>query len=242
MKIILCNNYDEMSDRGARIIAEEIRNNPRAVLGLATGNTPIGIYERLCRMYAEGSLDFSEVSSFNLDEYLPIDPKDPNSYAAFMHKNLWDKVNIKPENTHIPAGNIAVEDAPAMCAQYDKDIEAAGGIDLQLLGIGRNGHIGFNEPAEALEVGTHITALTESTIAANSVLFENPDDMPHHAVTLGMGAIGRAKKVLLVVNGKNKHDAIRALLDDKITTNVPATLLKLHPNLIVICDSEAYYG
>ena len=242
MQIIVCENYEEMSQKGAEIIAAEVKSNPKAILGLATGNTPIGIYRYLVEAYHKGGLDFSEVQTYNLDEYLPIDPADENSYAAFMHDHLWDKVNLKPEHCNIPAGNVGMEGAAAECAAYDQRIQAAGGIDLQLLGIGRNGHIGFNEPGDALHTGTHAVKLTDSTIAANGPLFANPDDMPRHALTMGMGAIFAAKKVLLVANGKNKHEAVKGLLGDAITTACPASLLKLHQNLILLCDKEAYHG
>lgn len=242
MKIIVCENYEEISKKGAEIIAAEIKANPKAVLGLATGNTPIGIYKYLVEDYKAGRLDFSEVSSYNLDEYLPIKAADKNSYATFMHENLWDLVNMKPENCHIPNGEIDPAEAEAVCVAYDKAVEEAGGIDLQLLGIGRNGHIGFNEPAEALEMVTHATALTDSTMAANGSLFDDPADMPRHALTMGMGGIFAAKKVLLVASGKNKHEAVRVLLGDKLTTACPASLLKLHQNLILVCDKEAYNG
>jgi glucosamine-6-phosphate deaminase len=242
MQIIVCKNYEEISKKGAEIIAAEIKANPKAILGLATGNTPIGIYKYLVAAYKNGEVDFAEVSSYNLDEYLPIKAADKNSYATFMHENLWDLVNMKPENCHIPNGEIDPAEAEAFCTAYDKEIEEAGGIDLQLLGIGRNGHIGFNEPAEALEMGTHATELTESTMAANGPLFDDPADMPRHALTMGMGGIFAAKKVLLVANGKNKHEAIRGLLSDKLTTACPASLLKLHQNLILLCDEEAYNG
>ncbi|MBQ8357952.1 MAG: glucosamine-6-phosphate deaminase [Clostridia bacterium] len=242
MKIIVCENYEELSKKGAELIGAEVKKNPDAVLGLATGNSPIGIYRCLVEAYQKGELDFSRVQTYNLDEYLPIDPADKNSYCAFMHEHLWDKVNLKAEHCHIPAGNIAPEEAPAVCAAYDKAIEAAGGIDLQLLGIGQNGHIGFNEPAETLLTGTHAVKLTDSTLKVNGQLFENPDDMPRHAVTMGLGAIFAAKKVLLIANGKNKHAAIKGMLDDGVTTALPASLLKLHPDLTVLCDKEAYHG
>ena len=234
MKLIVCKNYDEISKKGAEIIAAEIKKNPKAVLGLATGNTPIGIYKYLVEAYRAGEVDFAEVSSYNLDEYLPIKAADKNSYATFMHENLWDLVNMKAENCHIPNGEIDPADAKA--------IEQAGGIDLQLLGIGRNGHIGFNEPGDCLQMGTHATELTDSTMAANGPLFDDPADMPRHALTMGMGGIFAAKKVLLVANGKNKHEAICGLLGDTVTTACPASLLKLHQNLILLCDEEAYNG
>ena len=242
MELIICKSYEEISVKGAEIIAAQIKTKPDSVLGLATGNSPIGIYDRLCMMHKAGALDLSAIKTFNLDEYLPIDPTDPNSYAAFMHEHLWDKVNIKPENCHIPTGNVSLDEADEACRKYDESIIAAGGIDLQLLGIGRNGHIGFNEPAETLFDGTHVTGLTESTIEANSVLFPSPDMMPRHAVTMGMGLIRNARKILLVANGKNKHEALMGLLEGGITTAIPASLLKLHPNVIVVCDEEAYHG
>ena len=241
MKIIVCKNYEEMSQKGAALIADVIKSNPKAILGLATGNSPIGIYRNLVAAYERGELDFSEVRSFNLDEYLPIDPTDPNSYCAFMHENLWDKVNMKSENCNIPSGK-SVEDAESECRAYDARIEAAGGIDIQLLGIGRNGHIGFNEPADSLLMGTHAVTLTESTLAANGPLFDDPSKMPRHAVTMGLGGIFSAKKVLLVANGKSKHEAIRGMIGDEVTTANPASLLKLHPDLTLICDEEAYNG
>lgn len=242
MEIIVCKNYEEISVKGAEIIAGQIKVKPDSVLGLATGNSPIGIYQRLCLMYEAGALDFSQIKTFNLDEYLPIKPTDPNSYAAFMHENLWDKVNILPENCHIPTGDISMDEAKEACRRYDESITKAGGIDLQLLGIGRNGHIGFNEPSDRLLCGTHVTGLTESTVEANSVLFPSPEMMPRHAVTMGMGLIRNARKILLVANGRNKHDALKALLNGEITTTVPASLLQLHPNVTVVCDEEAYYG
>ena len=242
MKVIVCENYEEISRKGAEIIAAEVKANPKAILGLATGNTPIGIYKYLVEDYKAGTLDFADVSSYNLDEYLPIKAADKNSYATFMHENLWDLVNMKPENCHIPNGNIALEDAESQCAAYDDAIKAAGGIDLQLLGIGRNGHIGFNEPAESLSVGTHPVKLTESTLAANGPLFDDPAEMPRHAVTMGMGSIFSAKKILIIANGKAKHDAIKGLLCGGITTSLPASLLLLHPDVTLICDKEAYNG
>ena len=242
MKVIICENYEDMSDKGAALIAAEVKNNPEAVLGLATGSSPIGMYSRLVDAYKKGELDFSNIKTYNLDEYLPIDPANKNSYCAFMHQHLWDKVNLKAENCHIPNGNIALEDAEAQCAAYDDAIKAAGGIDLQLLGIGRNGHIGFNEPAESLSVGTHPVKLTESTLAANGPLFDDPNEMPRHAVTMGMGSIFSAKKILIIANGKAKHDAIKGLLNGGITTSLPASLLLLHPDVTLICDKEAYNG
>ena len=236
MKFIVCENYDEMSARAADIFIKEITENPRCVLGLATGSTPIGMYEKL----AAANLDFSRVTTVNLDEYYPILPENENSYRYFMNKNLFDKVNIDKNNTHVPSGT--AKDAEEECLNYDKIIEKLGGIDLQMLGIGQNGHIGFNEPSDALVSGTHLTDLTESTIEANSRFFENESDVPRHALTMGMASIFSARKIVLLASGKNKHAAISALLNNDITTRIPATLLKMHPDVTVICDKEAYNG
>lgn len=242
MKIIVCKDYEALSAKAAQIIGALVRRKPDAVLGLATGNSPIGVYRYLVAAYERGELDFSRVSTYNLDEYLPIDPADENSYAAFMHQHLWDKVNVDIANCHIPNGNISMEEAPAVCEAYDNAVRAAGGIDLQLLGIGRNGHIGFNEPDAELIMGTHAVKLTDSTLAANGPLFADPNDMPRHALTMGLGCIFEAKEILLVANGKNKHAAIESLLNDTVTTASPASLLKLHPHVTVICDEEAFHG
>ncbi|MBR7082585.1 MAG: glucosamine-6-phosphate deaminase [Clostridia bacterium] len=236
MKFIVCENYDEMSARAAEIFIKEITEKPDCVLGLATGSTPIGMYEKL----AAANLDFSRVTTVNLDEYYPILPENENSYRYFMNKNLFDKVNIDKNNTHVPSGT--AKDAEEECRNYDKIIEKLGGIDLQVLGIGQNGHIGFNEPSDVLVAGTHVTELSESTIEANSRFFVSESDVPRQALTMGMASIFSARKIVLLASGKNKHEAISALMSDKITTRIPATMLKMHPDVTVICDGEAYYG
>ena len=240
MQIIVCKNYEEMSKTGARIIASQVIMKPKCILGLATGSTPIGMYSELGRMCDEGILDFSGVSSYNLDEYYPISPDNPQSYYYFMEENLFSKINIDRANTHIPSGNSS--DPEAECSRYDEMIDKAGGVDLQVLGIGQNGHIGFNEPDSALIAGTHVTGLTESTIKANSRFFDSVDDVPTKALTMGIATIIKAKKIIILANGKSKHEAVSALLDDKIDTQVPATMLKLHSDVVLICDEEAYNG
>ena len=240
MKFVVCDTYEEMSRLAADVIADTVKAKPAAILGLATGSTPVGMYRELARRYAEGELDFSAVSSYNLDEYYPISPENDQSYRYFMNVNLFDHINIDKKNTHVPNG--AAEDAEAACRAYDEAYALTGGADVQVLGIGQNGHIAFNEPEEALTVGTHVTALTEDTIKANSRFFASIDEVPTRALTMGMGSIMMAKTIILLANGKNKHAAISAMLDDKITTAVPATLLKLHPDVIVFCDKEAYHG
>lgn len=240
MEFILCENYNEISIKAAKIIEAQIRKNPKSVLGLATGSTPIGMYNELSRMYREEGLDFSEITSVNLDEYYPIAPENINSYKYFMDDNLFNHVNINKANTHLPKGS--AEDADAECRAYDELIKSTGGISIQVLGIGENGHIGFNEPADELVSGTHMVELTESTINANARNFDSADDVPRHALTMGMASIMSAEKIILLISGKKKHFALKKLLDDKINTNVPATLLKLHKDVVVLYDKEAYEG
>lgn len=240
MEVIICKTYEEVSEKAASIVADLVKNKPDCTLGLATGSTPIGMYRELVRRYEAGELDFSKVSSFNLDEYYPISRENDQSYYYFMNENLFDHINISKENINIPNGE--ANDPEAECKAYDAKLAAHGAVDIQVLGIGQNGHIGFNEPDDALYVSTHITGLTESTIAANSRFFESEADVPRRALTMGMGTILSAKKIILIANGRAKHDAIKALLDDKITTRVPATLLKVHPGVTLICDEDAYNG
>ena len=236
MKLIVCKNYDEMSAKAAEIFAEQIKTKPNSVLGLATGSTPVGLYNKLVEM----DLDFSKIVSYNLDEYYPISPDNDQSYRYFMNENLFNRVNIDKANTHVPNG--MAPDPEAECKAYDEAIKAAGGIDLQLLGIGQNGHIGFNEPDEELVAGTHLTGLTESTIKANARFFEKESDVPTKALTSGIATIMHARRVVILISGKNKHEALSKILSGKITTACPATLLLGHPDFIVICDEEAYNG
>ena len=240
MKVIICENYEEMSRNAADMIADEMKAKKNATLGLATGSTPIGTYDCLVEKYNAGEIDFSEVITFNLDEYYPISPDNEQSYMYFMRKNLFDRVNVKLENVHIPSGSC--DDIEKECKEYDEALAANGSVDIQVLGIGQNGHIGFNEPSSELVAGTHPTALEEDTRVANSRFFASLDEVPTHAVTMGMASIMSAKKIILLANGKGKHAAISAMVNDKITTSVPATLLKLHPDVTVICDKAAYYG
>jgi glucosamine-6-phosphate deaminase len=191
-------------------------------------------------MYNEGKLDFSKVKTFNLDEYYPIKADNDQSYRYFMNKYLFDRVNIDKANTNVPNGE--APDADVEGREYDEKLALAGGVDIQLLGIGRNGHIAFNEPDEALIAGTHKTALTEDTIEANSRLFNSIDEVPRHALTMGMASIMSAKMIVLLANGKGKNEAIKKLRDDKISTDCPASFLKLHSNVVIICDKEAWNG
>jgi glucosamine-6-phosphate deaminase len=209
MKIVIVKDYAQMSKLAADSFAEVINNKPDAVMGLATGSSPIGLYKELIKMNKEGKIDFSKVRSFNLDEYYKIAPDSDQSYIYFMKQNLFDHINIKPENINIPNG--MAPDADAESVAYDKKIEAAGGIDIQILGAGVNGHIGFNEPEDALYFGTHRTELQESTIEANARFFSSAADVPKSALTMGVGHIMQAKKIVMVLSGENKRDVFKAL-------------------------------
>ncbi|MBE6658580.1 MAG: glucosamine-6-phosphate deaminase [Ruminococcaceae bacterium] len=240
MKIIVCENYAEMSARAAELIAELVKAKPDCVLGLATGSTPVGMYKELISKNEAGEISFKDVTTYNLDEYYPIEPTHEQSYRYFMNVNLFDHIDINKEKTFVPNG--LTQNPEEEGAAYDAAIEAAGGVDLQVLGIGQNGHIAFNEPDDALIAGTHITSLTEDTIDANSRFFASRDDVPTRAFTMGIGSIMKAKKIILLANGKNKHAAIAKMLDDKITTQCPATILKAHADVYLFCDKDAYNG
>ena len=240
MRVMICNDYEEMSAVGARLIADQVMKKPNSILGLATGSTPVGVYKKLVEMFENGEIDFKSVKTFNLDEYYPIAQNDPQSYYYFMQENLFSKINVPDENINIPNGE--APDPIEECNRYDEKLAKSGGVDLQLLGIGINGHIGFNEPDIDLCATTHCTDLTESTIQANSRFFESAELVPTKALTMGIGSILSSKKIVIMANGKNKHEAVSALLDEKITTSVPATMLKVHKDVVLICDREAYYG
>jgi len=237
MKKIICKDYEAMSVKAAEIIAEQIKVKPESVLGFATGSTPIGTYEALRKMNAEGSVDFSKVTTFNLDEYYPIKRDNEQSYYYFMYENLFSHVNVLPENVHIPNGETS--DPVKECADYDNKLRGVGGTDLQILGIGRNGHIGFNEPAERLPLATNVVDLTEDTIEANARFFDRPEDVPRQALTMGMGEIFESGHVLLLINGEGKAAIVKELFSGAVSTKVPASLLNLHHNVTVIMDEEA---
>lgn len=238
MRVILCGSYEEMSEKATRLVGGQIILKPDTVLGLATGSTPVGMYKNLAKKYEEGVLDFSKVKTFNLDEYYPINRDNNQSYYYFMNENLFNHINVKKENIHIPNGE--AKDVDAECANYEKMIEEAGGIDIQILGIGQNGHIGFNEPDENLKASTHVTGLTESTIKANSRFFDSIDEVPTKALTMGIATILKSKKIIIMASGAEKSDAVAELLNDDINTKNPATMLKVHPDVVLICDKDAY--
>lgn len=238
IKVIVCENYDEISKKAAKLVANQINKKPDSILGLATGSTPVGMYKELIKMNKAKELDFSKVSTYNLDEYYPIKRSDEQSYYYFMNENLFSHINIDMKNTHIPDGE--TDNPKAECEKYEKMLEESGGVDLQILGIGQNGHIGFNEPDVRLNTNTHLTALTEDTKMANSRFFEKPEDVPTSAITMGIATIMKAKKIILLASGENKYDAVSRLLNNDIDTESPATMLKLHPDVTLICDEEAY--
>lgn len=240
MKIICCNDYKEMSRVGADLVADVIKNKPDCVLGLATGSTPEGLYAELISMYQKGELDFSAVTTVNLDEYYPISPENEQSYRYFMNTKLFDHVNVNKANTYVPDGSAT--DAAAEAARYEAFVRGLGGADIQVLGIGRNGHIAFNEPAEALHPATHVTSLTADTVEANARFFESIDQVPTLALTMGMGTILSAKKIIILANGKGKHEAIKAMLQGTVSTSCPASFLNLHADVTLICDHDAYEG
>ena len=238
MKIIRTKDYADMSRKAANIISAQVIMKPNCVLGLATGGTPVGTYEKLVERYNEGDLDFSEVTSVNLDEYRGLPKEHPESYWSFMHKNLFDHVNIRPEAIHLPDGTNP--DAADACAKYNEIIHSVGGIDLQLLGLGPNGHIGFNEPGEAFELETHCVDLTPATIEANKRFFDGNEDLvPKQAYTMGIRTIMQARKVLMVVNGAGKAEIVKKAFFGPVTPEVPASILQLHPDFILVGDEEA---
>lgn len=237
MKIETVEHYEELSRKAATIVAGQVSIKNNAVLGLATGSTTEGMYSRLAAMHREDSLDFKETVTFNLDEYLGLPPGHPQSYHYYMHKNLFDHINIPRENIHIPDGE--TEEPEAYCSWYDKKVEEAGGIDLQVLGIGTNGHIGFNEPAENLQAQTHVVDLAAETIEANSRFFRSPREVPRRAITMGMGSIMKSRKILLLAGGPKKARAIRDTVKGGVTTRVPASFLQLHPHVTLVLDREA---
>ncbi|WP_286910651.1 glucosamine-6-phosphate deaminase [Clostridium sp. UBA1652] len=237
MKVLVVKNYDEMSKVAAKELAEVISKKPEATLGLATGGTPVGMYKELIDMHKNGELDFSKVTTVNLDEYVGLSGEHDQSYRYFMDSNLFNHVNIRKEYTYVPNG--LAEDMHQECVNYDKRIEELGGIDVQVLGIGSNGHIGFNEPSDTLSLGTHVTDLAESTIEANSRYFTSKEEVPTKALTMGLGAIMKAKKILLMVSGEAKAEIMDKVVNGKITTQVPASFLQMHKDVVLIIDEDA---
>ncbi len=237
MEVIVKENAAEVGKQAATIIAELVRQRPRAVLGLATGSTPLDTYRELIRMHREEGLNFGQVVSFNLDEYVGLDERNDQSYHYFMWHNLFQHLNIVKANAHIPDGNAV--DLEEACALYEIDIEEHGGVDLQLLGIGSNGHIAFNEPGSSLGSRTRIMTLSERTIRDNARFFKSMDEVPRYCVTMGIGTILEARKLLLLATGEGKAEAVAAAVEGPITASVPASAIQLHPETIVVIDRAA---
>lgn len=237
MKIIRAKDYQDLSRKAANVISAQVILKPDSVLGLATGSSPVGTYEQLVRWYNKGDVDFSEVRTVNLDEYRGLPKSDPQSYDYFMREHFFNHVNIRPENIHLPNG--IADDPDAECTQYDGIIKSLGGVDLQLLGCGRNGHIGFNEPSDCFAKGTHVVDLAESTIEANKRFFASADDVPRQAYSMGIQTIMSARRILIVISGEDKAEAVKNGFFGPITPQVPASILQLHPHVTVIADEAA---
>lgn len=235
--IYVKDTYEAISEKAAQIVAAQMILNEESVIGLATGSTPEGMYKNLVRMNEEGKIDFSEITSFNLDEYHQLDPKNEQSYAYYMDKHLFNHVNIKRENIHIPNG--MAEDVDAACKAYDQKIVGSGNIDIQVLGIGNNGHIGFNEPDLRFEAGTHLVELDQATIEANGRFFDSLEDVPKKAISMGVRNIMHSKKIILIANGENKAKILEEMLFGDVTPNIPASILQLHNDVTLILDKEA---
>lgn len=240
MRILECADYRAMSRQAAHIISAQILLKPDCVLGLATGSTPVGAYDRLAELVERKDLSFAKVRSVNLDEYLGLGPDHDQSYRYFMNKNLFHRVDIDINNTNVPNGLAA--DPEAECKRYDQLITSLGGIDLQLLGLGRNGHIGFNEPDGVFTLGTHTVHLTQSTIDANKRFFASEADVPRQAITMGIQAIMGAKRVLVVASGSDKADAVARAFGGPVDPQVPASILRLHADVVLVADRDALSG
>jgi glucosamine-6-phosphate deaminase len=234
---MVVNDYHEMSKKAANMVASQVVLKPDSIIGLATGETPLGMYDELVKMYNAGIVDFNEVSTFNLDEYCGISKDNPQSYHYYMTKNLFSHVNISSNRINIPDG--MAEDIEKECIEYDKKIKNAGEIDIQILGIGRNGHIGFNEPDIKFESKTHLVNLDEDTIIANSRFFDSIDEVPTKAISMGIKNIMHAKKIVLLANGIEKASAIYKTIKGKITPEVPASILQLHRDVVIMVNKEA---
>ena len=237
MKIYVTEDYQSMSRKAANIVSAQVILNPASVLGLATGSTPVGLYKQLIAWYEKGDLDFDQVRTVNLDEYVGLAPTHDQSYRYFMQKNFFDHINIIPANTHVPDG--LAQDPGAACQCYNQIIRDLGGIDIQVLGMGHNGHIGFNEPGQAFELETHVVELTDRTIDANARFFASRDEVPRKAITMGIKSIMQARQILMVVSGQDKASIVKAAFSGPVTPQVPASILQMHPNVVLVGDKAA---
>ena len=237
MKIYVAEDYQGMSRKAANIVSAQVILNPASVLGLATGSTPIGMYKQLIAWYKKNDLDFAQVKSVNLDEYVGLPPTHDQSYRYFMQTNLFDHINIDPASTNVPNG--LAEDPEAECERYNQIIRSTGGIDIQVLGMGHNGHIGFNEPGDAFELETHVVDLTDRTIDANARFFASRDEVPRRAITMGIKSIMQARRILVVVSGEDKADIVKTAFTGPVTPKVPASILQMHPDVLLVGDKAA---
>ena len=237
MKLIVTKDYNELSKVAAKEMAEVIKHNNKSILGLATGGSPVGMYKELINMNKNGEIDFSNITTVNLDEYIGLSGEHPQSYRYFMNENLFNHINIDKNKTYVPNG--LAKDIEKECTSYDNKIEELGGIDVQLLGVGNNGHIAFNEPSETLLARTHLTDLKEDTIEANSRSFDSIDEVPKKAITMGLGQIMKAKKIILIASGEGKAEVVKAMVSGKISTDIPVTMLQTHRDVTVIVDKAA---
>ncbi len=240
LRIYCTENYEAMSRKAAAVMAAQVIAKPDCVLGLATGSSPVGLYQNLAAGCAAGDLDFSHVTTVNLDEYAGLDGTHDQSYRYFMDHNLFDHINIDKSRTNVPDGK--APDPEAECRRYEALLASVGPADIQLLGMGRNGHIGFNEPADTFTVPTHVVTLTDSTIDANARFFASRDQVPKKALTMGVGAIMRARRVLMVVSGPDKAEAVKAAFAGPVDPHVPASILQLHPDVVLVGDKAALAG
>ena len=240
IKIVKVDNYDKLSEKAAEIICEQVQRNKYSVLGLATGASPVGTYKKIVDKYKRIKIDFSRIYSVNLDEYKGIGRDNPDGYYYYMCKNFFDQININPEHILFPNG--MADDAERECHEYDEKIKAVGGIDLQLLGIGVNGHIGFNEPCDYFEKGTHVVKLSESTKAVNKKYFKHTEILPEEAFTMGIGNILSAKKILLIASGSSKSECLKKAILGPVTPHVPASILQFHDDVTIVADKEALSG
>ena len=237
MEVLIFKSAEESSRYASKLMANVVTKKPKAVLGLATGSTPLPLYEELIRKHKSEDLDFSEVTTFNLDEYIGLKGDHPCSYRYFMKDNLFDHINVKEENIHIPCG--ITDDIPATCAAYEEDIKQAGGIDIQVLGLGSDGHIGFNEPTSSLSSRTRIKTLTQKTCEDNARFFKSLDDVPRHCITMGIGTIMESNEIILLAHGKAKAEAVKHLVEGPISAMWPATALQMHQHVKVLLDEDA---
>jgi glucosamine-6-phosphate deaminase len=237
MEVIIKENYDQICEEAAEIILQRWKENENISMGLATGKSPLGLYKRLITLYKNNKMDFSRVVAFGLDEYLGLEENHPQSFAYYMKKNLFQHINIKKENIFRLKGDS--KDINSHCREYEKKIKEFGGINIQILGIGRNGHIGFNEPSSSLASRTRVKTLTQETIEANSQTFKNKENIPRHCLTIGIGTIMESEMIILLASGKEKSEAIKLSVEGPVTASIPASILQLHPVVKIIIDKEA---